>query len=57
MNPFNLTGWETTVITAIACATAIACTIIGGRNIVEFIDRICSAGVEIAHVIFGEKKQ
>lgn len=43
MNWFNLTGWETVVATAIACGTAVACTVLGGRVVVETTQLICQA--------------
>lgn len=53
MNPFNLTGWETVVATAIACSTAVACTVLGGRNLVQMTEAICDAIKEAADAYFN----
>ena len=63
MNPFNLTGWEAMLTTAIVCGTVIAVAAIFGRATVKTADRICYACVEFSHAlgeaihdIFGGKK-
>ena len=50
MNPFNLTGWETVVATAIACSTAVACTVLGGRVIVQTTQLICQSVIHFCTV-------
>ena len=63
MNPFNLTGGEAVLTTAIVCGTVITCMVIGGRTTVETAERICKACEEFSrslaqaiHDIFGGKK-
>lgn len=51
MNPFNLTGWEAMLTTAIVCGTVIACMVIGGRVTVETTKLICAASQEFANAV------
>ena len=62
-NPFNLTGWEAMLTTAIVCGTVILCAAIFGSATVSTADRICKACEEFSrslaqaiHDIFGGKK-